>query len=254
MLPHLPQEYGDITSPQGSYAAERALYNGVELLRLGWRRAMPIIDWATFSGSTTYTLPALVDVGYSDPSVITIRLESPDVPGVKGGLAPDIYLSYRVAKGQDVGLTSEPGYNQATSVHAFDGKSTWHLAWPSTGQAYINTANRMLVSQESGTTTEARVKICKWVAGQAECGTFNTFVATKSVRAASAEPLDGNKIKEYYRSRRWMWLPAGANDPGPVDEHTMTVGSKDVVEPTMQAPGGTDVHVVDTLIPLEVVP
>jgi hypothetical protein len=176
---------------------KRCIYNSIDQLGLGWSRALAVVDWATYTGSATVNLLALSDaIAYREFGVVQIRLATPTEPGVPGGSARNIYLSYRVKKNQDVGLPEI--YNQATSVHAENGDS-WLLAWPKTGQAYVNTANMMVVCQDFGDANIARVTLCKWVFAQNECGSFATFERS-IVRAASAEaPADR---KAYYGKHR----------------------------------------------------
>lgn len=195
----LPQGYGDGTTPMGF--CPRCIYSSVDQLRMGWSRALPVVDWTMFTGTTILILPALSDAAaFRDLGVVQIRLTTPTDPGVPGGTTSHIYLSYRVAKNQDLSLPAK--YSQATSVHGFNG-DTWLLAWPKNGQAYVNTANKMVVRQDSGDSTSARVMLCKWVSAQSECGTFGTFVRS-SIRAASASTEEAPADREsYYGNHTW---------------------------------------------------
>lgn len=148
---------------------KRCIYNSVDQLLLGWSRVSQLINWETFQGSTTVTIPALSD---NRLGVVQIRLALPVEPGVPNGVTRNLYLSYRVKKNQDIDMPDK--YNLATSVHAENGNS-WILAWPKTGQAYVNTANQMVVRQDFGNTNEAHVTICKWVVTETECGSFGVY-------------------------------------------------------------------------------
>lgn len=197
------QGYGDGSTPMGF--CTKCIYSSIDQLRLGWSRALPPVDWALFNGSSTVTLPALTDAAaFRDLGVVQIRLSNPTEPGVPGGRANTIYLSYRVKKAQDDALPDK--YSQATSVHASNGDS-WILAWPKTGQAYVNTANKMVIRQDSGDANQARVTICKWVTAQRDCGQFATFVRS-SISAASAGE-EGPVDREAYYGKH-TWHPAGA--------------------------------------------
>jgi hypothetical protein len=108
----------------------RCIYNAVDQMRMGWSRALLVVDWSMFTGTTILNLPALSDTAaFRDLGVVQIRLSSPSDPGVPGSTTSHIYLSYRVAKNQDLSLTDK--YSMATSVHGFNGE-TWLLAWPKT--------------------------------------------------------------------------------------------------------------------------
>ncbi|WIA36026.1 hypothetical protein OEZ86_007387 [Tetradesmus obliquus] len=181
------QLYGDFSSPMGGYC-QACLYNAVHQLQLGWSRALPVVDWAIFTGSTVVTLLALSDVAaFTELGVVQIRLAVPSDPGVPGGVTSEIYLSYRVTKNQDATLPEE--CSEATSVHAYDG-NTWFLAWPKAGQAYVNTANKMVVRQDFGDANQARVTLCKWVRAQNECGEFTTFERSRVAVAPQGAPAD----------------------------------------------------------------
>lgn len=157
---------GDNTTPMGY--CPRCIYNSIDQLRLGWSRALPIVDWSTISGTSQVKLPALSDLAaYNELGVVVIRLQDQTEPAVPGGNTRYIYVSYRVTKGQDKDLP--PKYDgSATFVHG--GNSlTWILGWVKDGQAYVNTPNRMLIRQDSSNVTEARITICKWVTASSEC-------------------------------------------------------------------------------------
>lgn len=171
----------------GGYC-QACLYNAVHQLQLGWSRALPVVDWAIFTGSTVVTLLALSDVAaFTELGVVQIRLAVPSEPGVPGGVTNEIYLSYRVTKNQDTTLPEE--CSEATSVHAYDG-NTWFLAWPKIGHAYVNTANKMVVRQDFGDANQARVTLCKWARAQTECGEFTTFERSRVAVAPQGAPAD----------------------------------------------------------------
>lgn len=240
----LLQTYGDDTTPMGF--CPRCIYNAVDQMRLGWSRALPVVDWSMFTGTTILNLPALSDTAaFRDLGVVHIRLSSPSDPGVPGSTTSHIYLSYRAAKNHDISLPDK--YSMATSVHGFNGE-TWLLAWPKTTQAYVNTANKMVVRQDAGDASSARGTLCKWVTAQSECGTFTTFVRS-SISAASVEaPVD---LEAYYGTHTRG--PAGKNataavvDITPVD---VTAASADATAfPTIavsEAASGVPVAGVDT--------
>lgn len=198
----LLQGYGDDTTPMGY--CPRCIYSAVDQLRLGWSRALPVVDWALFSGSTAVNLPALSDAAaFQRLGVVQIRLSNPSDPGVPGELTRHIWLSYRVTKNQDASLPEE--YSMATSVHGYN-DDAWLLAWPKTGQAYVNAANKMVVRQDAGDVNTARVTLCKWVTVQSECGTFSSFERSRVAAASLEAPVD----LEAYKGRH-TWQPAGRN-------------------------------------------
>lgn len=55
----LLQIYGDDTTPMGF--CPRCIYNAVDQMRMGWLRALPVVDWSMFTGTTILNLPALSD-------------------------------------------------------------------------------------------------------------------------------------------------------------------------------------------------
>lgn len=165
------EQASDDTTPMGGCV--RCNFNSVEQLRLGWSRALSLVNWASFTGSTVVNLPALSDAGtFRDLGVVQIRLAIPGDPGVPKEPTRYVYVSYRVTKNQDSGLPER--HSMATIVHGFHGES-WLLAWLKNGQAYVNTANMMVVRQEFSDVNQAKVTVCKWITAQSECGTFSTF-------------------------------------------------------------------------------
>lgn len=101
----LPNEvdrtYGDHSTPMGSCA--NCSYAAPDMLKLGWTRSTPVIDWAKVTSTVDIKLqPMASQAAYTELNgAALIRLVRTDEPLVPSGTR-DLYFSYRVRTGSQV--------------------------------------------------------------------------------------------------------------------------------------------------------
>lgn len=194
------EEYGDLTTPMG-ISCGNCSFSAPELVQLGWAPLTQdrILYWSTVKAGTkfTFNLSPLAD---SSSSIITVLMQfGPSgnvLSSLTTGTTQELYLSYRVAKGQDNGLDEK--YSQATSVHTVNrlGTSTGQnhniilVAWLKTGWAFIDHSSQLVVFQDSGDDTGASVVLCRYTHVPRDCGdSFVDFGTVPEAEAGVAETV-----------------------------------------------------------------
>lgn len=175
-------EYGDGSSPMGY--CQRCAYVAPTMLQLGWSSTVASIRGSDLNpgGTLRYMLPALTG---TPKSVVQIFVDWTRPNGGANGSrpvgdTPSIFLSYRVAKGQDIGLPA--AFDRAVSVHsvATGGGNTYLEAALMGGNAWHDDNFNLVVAAEvtpsipsataTGPVDGVHVRVCRYVTSVLECG------------------------------------------------------------------------------------
>eukprot|EP00775_Hariotina_reticulata_P009046 gene9046-9217_t len=186
------EEYGDLSTPMG-ISCGNCHFSAPELVQLGWAAPFQggVVHWSTVKPGTklTFALSPLADD--AGKSIITVFMQfdpsGTSLSSLKTGTTQELYLSYRVAKGQDNGLPNR--YSQATNVHTVQrlGATTGNIllvAWLKTGWAFIDHSSQLVVYQASGDESTASVVLCRYTNVPRDCG--DSFVDFSTVPEAEA--------------------------------------------------------------------
>lgn len=118
----------------------------------------------------------------------------------------EIYLSYRVAKGQDDHLAWNLDW--ATSIYAelstpyrsYGVGETYVLAWLRDGQGFVDRANQLVVLQVASSNSFGQIVLCRYTSTPAECGSFQEFTETSRVVSGSqAQAAPANALLDDVR-------------------------------------------------------
>lgn len=164
------QEYNDGSTPMGY--CQRCSYVAPHLLYLGWSRAIANLTSAQLAPGTplTYQLPALLD---SVANTVAVHVDWPLVvpPGSLRplGSAPSVFLSFRIARGQDAGLPAR--FDRAVSIHtvASEGANTYLEGTVGAGASWSDPVLRLVVRMLSQSGSMASISVCRFTSSASEC-------------------------------------------------------------------------------------
>ena len=167
-------EYGDSSTPMGN--CQRCAYAAPHLLQLGWAQPLVMLSSAELRPGVhvPLVLPALVDAPRSvavikvDWNLSEAQAQVPAGQYAPLGPSPHLFLSFRIAKGQDIGLPQD--FNRAISVHsvASRGSNSYLEAALKGGQVWESPAlgGLVVVAADNG---GGGVSVCRFRASLKEC-------------------------------------------------------------------------------------